>query len=65
MELKAVTYSPMNRNEETAETIQELMHLLSKIEEKKLKEELEEKIIGLCDMLKYNLIMDRIKSEKR
>ena len=55
----------MSKNEETAETIQELMHLLSKIDEKKLKEELEEKIIGLCDMLKYNLIMDRIKSEKR
>ena len=34
----------MSRNEETAETIQELMHLLSKIDEKKLKEELEEKI---------------------
>ena len=55
----------MNRNEETAETIQELMHLLSKIDDHQLKSDLEEKIIGLCDMLKYNLIMDRIKSEKR
>ena len=55
----------MSRNEETAETIQELMHLLSKIDDHKLKLDLEEKIIGLCDVLKYNLIMDRIKSEKR
>jgi len=65
LELRAVTYSPMSRNEETAETIQELMHLLSKIDDHKLKVDLEEKIIGLCDVLKYNLIMDRIKSEKR
>ena len=55
----------MNRNEETAETIQELMHLLSKIDDHQLKKDLEEKIIGLCDMLKYNLIIDRIQSEKR
>ena len=55
----------MSRNEETAETIQELMHLLSKIDDKKLKVDLEEKVIGLCDMLKYNLIIDRVKSAKR
>ena len=58
-------YRLMSRNEETAETIQELMHLLSKIDDHQLKKDLEEKIIGLCDMLKYNLIIDRIKSEKR
>jgi hypothetical protein len=52
-------------NEETAETINELMHLLSKIDDHKLKSDLEDKIIALCDMLKYNLIIDKIKSEKR
>ena len=53
-------------NEECAETIHNLMALLSKIEDKKLKGELEDQIIALCDQLKFTMIMDRVKerSEK-
>ena len=52
-------------NEEVAETIHTLMALLTKIEDKKLKGELEDQIIALCDQLKFTMIMDRVKDEKR
>jgi hypothetical protein len=40
------------------------MALLSKIEDKKLKGELEDQIIALCDQLKFTMIMDKLKNEK-
>ena len=52
-------------NEEVAETIHTLMALLTKIKDKKLKGELEDQIIALCDQLKFTMIMDRVKDEKR
>ena len=52
-------------NEEVAETIHKLMSLLSKIEDKKLKGELEDQIIALCDQLKFTMIIDRVKEKKK
>ena len=52
-------------NEEVAETIHNLMALLTKIEDKKLKSDLEDQIIALCDQLKFTMIMDKLKNEKR
>ena len=52
-------------NEEVAETIHTLMALLTKIEDKQLKGDLEDQIIALCDQLKFTMIMDRVKDEKR
>ncbi len=52
-------------NEDVAETIYKLMSLLSKIEDKKLKGDLEDQIIALCDQLKFTMIMDKLKNEKR
>lgn len=52
-------------NEEVAETIHNLMALLTKIEDKKLKSDLEDQIILLCDQLKFTMIMDKLKNEKR
>ena len=51
-------------NEEVAESIHSLMSLLSKIEDKKLKSDLEYQIIALCDQLKYTMIIDRVKEKK-
>ena len=51
-------------NEEVAESIHSLMSLLSKIEDKKLKSDLEDQIIALCDQLKFTMIIDRIKERK-
>ena len=44
-------------NEEVAETIHRLMSLLCKIEDKKLKGDLEDQIIALCDQLKFTMII--------
>ena len=52
-------------NEEVAETIHSLMSLLCKIEDKKLKGDLEDQIIALCDQLKFTMIIDRVKAEKK
>tara|TARA_R110001592_G_scaffold324556_1_gene604205 strand:- start:229 stop:393 length:165 start_codon:yes stop_codon:yes gene_type:complete len=52
-------------NEEVAETIHNLMALLTKIEDKQLKSDLEDQIISLCDQLKFTMIMDKLKNEKR
>ena len=52
-------------NEEVAETIHNLMALLTKIEDKQLKGDLEDQIIALCDQLKFTMIMDKMKDEKR
>ena len=51
-------------NEEVAETIHRLMSLLCKIEDKKLKSDLEDQIIQLCDQLKFTMIIDRVKEKK-
>ena len=51
-------------NEEVAETIHTLMALLTKIKDKKLKGDLEDQIIALCDQLKFTMIMDKMKDEK-
>ena len=51
-------------NEEVAETIHSLMSLLCKIEDKKLKGDLEDQIISLCDQLKFTMIIDRVKEKK-
>jgi len=51
-------------NEDVAETIHNLMALLSKIEDKKLKGKLEDQIIALCDQLKFTMILDKLKDEK-
>ena len=51
-------------NEEVAETIHSLMSLLCKIEDKKLKSDLEDQIIQLCDQLKFTMIIDRVKAKK-
>ena len=51
-------------NEEVAETIYNLMSLLCKIEDKKLKEDIEDQIINLCDQLKFSMVMDRVKEKK-
>ena len=51
-------------NEDVAETIHNLMALLSKIEDKKLKSKLEDQIIALCDQLKFTMIIDRVKEKK-
>jgi HEPN domain-containing protein len=50
--------------DEVAETIHSLMSLLSKIEDKKLKGELEDQIIALCDQLKFTMIIDRVNEKK-
>jgi|TARA_B110000211_G_scaffold72875_1_gene84648 hypothetical protein len=51
-------------NEEVAETIHRLMSLLCKIEDKKLKGDLEDQIIALCDQLKFTMIIDKVKEKK-
>ena len=51
-------------NEEVAETIHSLMSLLCKIEDKKLKGDLEDQIIALCDQLKFTMIIDRVNEKK-
>ena len=51
-------------NEEVAETIHKLMSLLCKIEDKKLKGDLEDQIIALCDQLKFTMIIDRVNEKK-
>jgi len=51
-------------NEEVAETIHRLMSLLCKIEDKKLKGDLEDQIIALCYQLKFIMIIDRVKEKK-
>ena len=48
-------------NEDVAETIYKLYGLLTKIEDKKLKSDIEDQIIALCDKLKFNLVMDKAK----
>ena len=45
-------------NEDVAETIYKLYGLLSKIQDKKLKSDIEDQIIALCDQLKFNMVMD-------
>ena len=50
--------------DDVAETIHNLMALLSKIEDKKLKGKLEDQIIALCDQLKFTMIIDRVKAKK-
>jgi len=50
--------------DEVAETIHSLMTLLGKLDDKKLKGELENQIIRLCDQLKSTMIIDRIKERK-
>tara|TARA_B110000977_G_scaffold103700_1_gene135458 strand:- start:12256 stop:12429 length:174 start_codon:yes stop_codon:yes gene_type:complete len=50
--------------DEVAETIHSLMSLLSKIEDRKLKGELEDQIIALCDQLKFTMIIDRVNEKK-
>ena len=51
-------------NEECAETIYKLYGLLSKIEDQKLKSDIEDQIIALCDQLKFTMVMDKAKNEK-
>jgi len=41
------------------------MALLTKIEDKQLKADLEDQIIALCDQLKFTMIMDKLRNEKR
>ena len=50
--------------DEVAETIHSLMSLLCKIDDKKLKGDLEDQIIALCDQLKFTMIIDRVKAKK-
>jgi hypothetical protein len=50
--------------DEVAETIHSLMSLLCKIDDKKLKSDLEDQIIQLCDQLKFTMIIDRVKEKK-
>jgi len=52
-------------NEDVAETIYKLMSLLSKIEDQKLKSDIEDQIIALCDQLKFSKVMDKAKSKRR
>ena len=51
-------------NEEVAETIHRLMSLLCKIEDKKLKGDLEDQIIALCEQLKFTMIINKVKEKK-
>ena len=51
-------------NEDVAETIYKLMSLLSKIEDQKLKSDIEDQIIALCDQLKFSMVMDKAKNAK-
>ena len=53
----------MSKNE-VAETIHSLMSLLCKIDDKKLKGDLEDQIIALCDQLKFTMIIDKVKEKK-
>ena len=50
-------------NEDVAETIYKLMSLLSKIEDQKLKSDIEDQIIALCDQLKFSMVMVKAKSK--
>jgi len=50
-------------NEDVAETIYKLMSLLSKIEDQKLKSDIEDQIIALCDQLKFSMVMDKTKKK--
>ena len=52
-------------NEEAAETIHKLMSLLCKIEDKKLKSDLEDQIISLCDQLKFTMVMNKVIAKKK
>ena len=65
MEVIYSTNLKLMSNEEVAETIYKLMSLLSKIEDVKLKSDLEDQIIALCDKLKFTMILDKVKDEKR
>ena len=49
-------------NEDVAETIYKLMSLLSKIEDQKLKSDIEDQIIALCDQLKFSMVYKIIKT---
>tara|TARA_R100000541_G_scaffold6748_1_gene14353 strand:- start:713 stop:886 length:174 start_codon:yes stop_codon:yes gene_type:complete len=51
-------------NDDAVETIYKLYSLLSKIEDRKLKEDIEDQIINLCDQLKFSMVMDRVKKKK-
>jgi hypothetical protein len=51
-------------NEDVAETIYKLYGLLTKIEDQKLKSDIEDQIIALCDQLKFSMVMDKAKSMK-
>ena len=50
-------------NEDVAETIYKLMSLLSKIEDQKLKSDIEDQIIALCDQLKFSMVMDKAQNK--
>ena len=50
-------------NEDVAETIYKLYGLLSKIQDKKLKSDIEDQIIALCDQLKFNMVMDKARKK--
>ena len=52
-------------NEDIAETIYKLIGLLSKIEDVKLKSDLEDQIIALCDKLKFTMILDKVKKNEK
>tara|TARA_R110002050_G_scaffold1044_5_gene7273 strand:+ start:415 stop:585 length:171 start_codon:yes stop_codon:yes gene_type:complete len=51
-------------NDDAVETIYKLYSLLSKIDDRKLKEDIEDQIINLCDQLKFSMVMDRVKEKK-
>ena len=51
-------------NDDAVETIYKLYGLLSKIDDRKLKEDIEDQIINLCDQLKFSMVMDRVKEKK-
>ena len=55
----------MSKTEREASTkaLNDLMIKLGEIEDKKLKEDLAEKILGLCDQLKTSMIMDKYKGK--
>jgi hypothetical protein len=46
-------------NEDVAETIYKLYGLLTKIEDQKLKSDIED----LCDQLKFSMVMDKAKNK--
>ena len=51
------------KREASTKALNDLMIKLGEVEDKKLKEGLAEKILGLCDQLKTSIIMDKYKGK--